>query len=73
LGVPNVRKKDQTMFTFWVPDAEAAAIREAVAYLDSIKPPGAPDVTISGECRRALRNTVKRAAGRPERAEKKEG
>lgn len=62
-----MRKKDQTMFTFWVPDAEAEAIRDAVTYLDSIKPAGAPKVTVSSECRRALRNTVKRAAGRPER------
>lgn len=67
-----MRKKDQTMFTFWVPDAEAAAIREAVAYLDSVKPDGAPKITVSSECRRALSNTVKRAAGRLGRAQKKD-
>lgn len=40
------------MFTFWLPDEEATAARDAVAELDT---------TITEECRRALRNTVKRA------------
>jgi hypothetical protein len=50
--VPNKRKPGQTMFTFWLPDEEATAARDAVAELDT---------TITEECRRALRNTVKRA------------
>ncbi len=50
--VPNKRKPGQTMLTFWLPDAEAEAARQAVTDLDT---------TISDECRRALRNTVKRA------------
>ena len=50
--VPNKRKPGQTMFTFWLPDEEAAEARAAIAELGT---------TITDECRRALRNTVKRA------------
>ncbi len=51
--VPNKRKPGQVMLTFWLPIEEADAAREAVAALDT---------TITDECRRALRNAVKRAA-----------
>lgn len=50
--VPNKRKPGQTMFTFWLPDEDAQAARDAVAELNT---------SITAECRRALRNTVKRA------------
>ena len=59
--VPNKRGEGQKMVTFWLPEAEFEAAKEAVAYLDATKPAGAAKVTMTDECRRALRNTVKRA------------
>lgn len=59
--VPNKRKPGQTMLTFWLPDAEAEAARAAIAHINATKPEGTPDTTVTGECRRALRNLVKRA------------
>jgi hypothetical protein len=58
------------MLTFWLPDAEAEAAKEAIAQINAANP-DSTDITISSECRRALRNTVQRA-GRLGRAEKKD-
>lgn len=50
--VPNKRGEGQKMFTFWLPADEHEAAKVAAAELGT---------TVSDECRRALRNMVKRA------------
>lgn len=50
--VPNKRGPGQKMFTFWLPEEEHADAKRAAEELGT---------TVSDECRRALRNMVKRA------------
>lgn len=54
------RKPGQKMITFYVPEAEFNAAKEAIAYLDANKPAGSPRVTMTTECREALQRMVKR-------------
>lgn len=50
--VPNMRRAGQKLGTFWLPQEEWEAAVQAAKELD---------VTVTDECRRALRNLVKRA------------
>lgn len=65
-GVPNKRGKDQKMLTFWLPEADWEAARQAVAKLNESRPEGTAEVTVASECRKALRAAVKRAEKLPD-------
>lgn len=48
------------MITFWLPEAEYEAAKDAIAYLDATRVAGAPRVTLTTVCREALGRAAKR-------------
>lgn len=48
------------MITFWLPEAEYEAAKDAIAYLDATRPQGAARITLTTVCREALVRAAKR-------------